>query len=252
MGEHGSHAAELENTKEVSGDNMNDKTPNCGMHEALVSHLYGEATPEESGLVELHLKQCKVCADELTAFERVRAMLQKWEVEELPEMHFVTKDKAGRKSALSLLKELFTLTPVWAKALGGVAAAMLILAVMGTSINVGRGGVSISMRMFPGEGNISDPSSAYSIEKIRAEVNALIAASEQQQKEALKLQLDSLEIDFQTAREADVAKLGARIQQQRELIKSLERDIDRREGLALSDILFSEVTTRNVGDHGGD
>lgn len=252
MGALGSQTAELENIKEVSGDDMNDKTPNCGMHESLVSHLYGEATPEESARVDLHLKQCKVCAEELTAFERVRGMLQKWQVEELPEMHFVTKDKTGRKSALSLLKELFTLTPIWAKALGGVAAAMLILAVMGTSINVGRGGVSISMRMFPGDKNVSDPSSADSVEKIRAEVNALIAASEQQQKEALKLQLVGLETDFQTAREADLAKLGARIQQQRELIKSLERDIDRREGLALSDILFSEVTTRNGGDHGGD
>jgi len=222
------------------------------MHEALVSHLYREATPEESIRIEDHLKQCKVCAEELTAFERVRGMLQKWQVEELPEMYIVTKDKADRRSALSLLKELFTLTPFWGKALAGVAAAMLILAVMGTSVNVGQGGVSISMSVFPGERNQPYQANADNIEKIRAEINELISVREQQQKEALKLQLVDLETGLQTAREADLAKLGARIQQQRDLIKSLERDIDRREGLALSDILFSEVTTRNGGGHGGD
>jgi Putative zinc-finger len=243
--------------EEVSGDEMNaNKTPNCDMHEALVSHLYGEATPEETTRVEAHIKECKACADEFSSFERVRGMLQKWQVEELPEMHFVKKEQAVNRSALSLLKELFTLTPLWGKALAGAAAALLILAVMGTNISIQRGGVSFSVSMFGGERAQSPGTTADNIDQVRAEfqtiVNSVISAREQQQRDALKLELASLETALQSAHEADLAKIGARIQQQRELIKSLERDIDRREGLALSDILFSEVTTRSGGTHGGE
>jgi hypothetical protein len=239
---------------EVNGDDMNaNKTPNCDMHEALVSHLYNEATPEESSLVLAHISECKTCAEELSAFERVRGMLQKWQVDELPEVEVVTKQHvAGRRSALALLKELLAITPIWGKALGGFAAAMLILAVMGTSVNIGRSGVSISVSMFGGAPPSSAPTSAYNLDQVRAELQTLITVSEQQQREALNRQLVSLESDLQSVREVDLAKLGARIQQQRELIKSLERDIDRREGLALSDILFSEVTTRSDGAHGSE
>ena len=232
-----------------------NKTPNCDMHEALVSHLYNEATPEESSLVLAHINECKTCAEELSAFERVRGMLQKWQVDELPEIEIVTRQHAsGKRSALALLRELLTVTPIWGKALGGLAAAMLVLAVMGTSVSIGRGGVSFRVSMFGG--TPPAPTSTDNLDVIRAEVQAqmskMVNASEEQQVNALRLQLASLESGLQNVREVDLAKLGARVQQQRELIKSLERDIDRREGLALSDILFSEVTTRSGGTHGSE
>jgi hypothetical protein len=245
--------------KEVSGSKMTDlnKTPNCDMHEALVSHLYNEASPEERRRVEEHLKSCSICAEELTAFERVRGMLQQWQVDELPEVYIVTKDTAARtRSMLALLKELFTVTPVWVKAFGGVAVAMLILAVMGTSVSVGPNGFSMRVSLFnrgvvqpiPADGK-ADLISAAEVQTI---VNAMIADSERHQSETLKAQLVSIESQLQNSHEADLAKVSARIQQQRELIKTLERDIDRREGLALSDILLGEATPRSGGTHGGD
>src|SRR6185295_3316279 len=135
-----------------------NKTANCDMHEALVSHLYNEASPEERRQVEEHLKSCSVCAEELTSFERVRGMLQHWQVDELPEVYIVTKDAAARtRSMLGLLKELFTVAPVWAKALGGVAFAMLVLAVMGTSVSVGPNGFSMNVSLLNRE-KIQKPS----------------------------------------------------------------------------------------------
>jgi hypothetical protein len=237
-----------------------NRTANCEMHEALVSHLYNEASPEERRQVEEHLKSCSVCAEEMTAFERVRGMLQQWQVDELPEVYIVTKDTATRRrSMLALLKELLTVSPVWVKAMGGVAFAMLVLAVMGTSISVGSNGFSMRMSLLdrgqgrqdqPLQGDVNaKPISAVEVQTI---VNAMIADSERHQSETLKAQLVSIESQLQNSHEADLAKVSARIQQQRELIKTLERDIDRREGLALSDLLLGEATPRSSGTHGGE
>jgi hypothetical protein len=41
---------------------------------------------------------------------------------------------------------------------------------------------------------------------------------------------------------ADLAKLATRIQEQQARLKTIEQDIDRREGLDLTDILFSETS----------
>jgi hypothetical protein len=45
-------------------------------------------------------------------------------------------------------------------------------------------------------------------------------------------------------RSADLSKLTQRIQDHQARLKTIERDIDRREGLDLTDILFSELTSK--------
>jgi hypothetical protein len=160
---------------------------------------------------------------------------------------------------LALLKELLTVSPVWVKAMGGVAFAMLVLAVMGTSISVGSNGFSMRMSLLDrGQGRQDQPlqgevnAKPISAVEIQTIVNAMIADSERHQSETLKAQLVSIESQLQNSHEADLAKVSARIQQQRELIKTLERDIDRREGLALSDLLLGEATPRSSATHGGE
>lgn len=234
------------------------------MHEAVVAYLYDEATPEERSLVNAHLTHCATCEQELKAFERVRSMLQQWQIDDLPVVRVVT-DRASQKSMLTVLKELFTVTPIWAKALGAVAAAMLLLAIMGTDVSVGSGGVSFHADLFRNRTAVAinandvkkSPASDTGIEQVRTElrslVNQLIADGERQQKEEIKLQLVGLESQLQNMRSADLAKLATRIQEHQQRLKTLEQDIDRREGLDLTDILFSEVskpTERSTG--GGD
>ena len=46
-------------------------------------------------------------------------------------------------------------------------------------------------------------------------------------------------------RSADLVKLTQRIQDHQARLKTIERDIDRREGLDLTDILFSELTNKH-------
>ncbi|MEK6299395.1 MAG: zf-HC2 domain-containing protein [Acidobacteriota bacterium] len=228
---------------------MSNTNKNCDMHEALVSYLYNEATPEEGRRVEAHLTECSGCKHELAAFDHVRGLLQQWQIDEMPVVRVVTEP---RRSALSVLKELFTLTPIWAKALGAVAMAMLVLAVMGTEVSIGSGGFSARVDLLhrgrgaqPAVSQI-DPNTAgsASLEQIRALVNSMIIDSERQQRDDLKAQLVGLESQLSSMRSADLVKLSQRIQDHQARLKTIERDIDRREGLDLTDILFSEVTNK--------
>jgi hypothetical protein len=240
---------------ETDGEEMNEKqkTPNCDMREALVSYLYNEATPEESGRVETHLTDCASCKQELLSFERVRGMLQQWQLDDLPVVRVVAERTSGGRSMLAALKELLSVTPIWAKAFGALAMAILVFAVMGTDISVGKSGVSFhadllrNKRTEPAVPTSTEvPANSANIEQVRTEVrslvNQLIADSERQQRDEIKTQLVSLESQLQNMHSADLAKLTTRIQEQQTKLKTLQRDIDRREGLDLTDILFSEVS----------
>lgn len=248
--------------------NINN-TPNCDMREALVSYLYNEATPEESRRVESHLTECALCKQELTAFEGVRGMLQRWQVDELPAMRLVAaSDEAPRRSMFAVLRELFTIAPVWAKALTAMATAMLVLAVLGTEVKIGRDGFSMradvlrrsktadTVAPIPVTG--TEPGLQLTSAEVKAMVNQMLAESQSQQREELKAQLVSLESQLQTAHATELAKITARIQEYRNRLKLIERDIDRRDGLDLTDILFSEVSkdageqTRALAENGGD
>ena len=78
------------------------KNPNCDMREALVSYLYDEATADESRSVESHLKACAPCRQEFASFERVRGMLQQWQLDDLPVVRVETAGaRAGRRSRRS-------------------------------------------------------------------------------------------------------------------------------------------------------
>jgi hypothetical protein len=241
-----------------NGEEMSNKqkNPNCDMHEALVSYLYGEATAEETDRLEAHLTECTACKQELHSFERVRGMLQQWQLDDLPVVRVVAGRPSSERSMLGVLRELFALTPVWAKALGALAMAMLVLAVIGSDVSIGRNGFSFHADLFRRdrtaqpisltEANNSEAANGSNLELVRAEVksmvNQLIAASERQQKDEMKAQLVSLEAQLQNMHSTDLAKIATRIQDHQARLKTLERDIDRREGLDLTDILFSEVS----------
>ena len=242
----------------TNGEEMSNKqkTPNCDMHEALVSYLYDEATPEETRRVQVHLTECTACKQELQSFERVRGMLQQWQLDDLPVVRVVAERPSSERSLLGVLRELFSLTPVWAKALGAVAMAMLVLAVIGTDVSIGRNGFSFHADLLRGDrtaqpisptgGTNGGSSNGSNLELVRAEVksmvNHLIAESERQQKDEMKSQLVSLEAQLQNMHSTDLARIATRIQEHQARLKTLERDIDRREGLDLTDILFSEVS----------
>jgi len=143
---------------------------------------------------------------------------------------------------------LLGVAPIWAKVLGAGAAAMLVLAVMGTDISFGHGEFHFQTRLLGSHRSVDQKNNAdtrtnteatMGRDEIKAFVNKQILESERAQKEEMSLELARLETGLKNAHSSDLAKLALRIQEQRDQIKSLQRDIDRREGLDLTDILFS-------------
>jgi hypothetical protein len=241
----------------------------CQMHDLLVTYLYGETTPEDSIRFESHLVDCPPCKQELSAFESVRESLQLWQLEEAPSMRMaLAQSIQPQRSFIAVLKELFLVMPVWAKGLGAIATAMLILAVMGTNISVGKGGFSYSADILrknqpptPIDIQTGLPDVAVTkvdpaiVEQIRssllAEVKKEIAASELVQREELKAQLVSLQSQLKDMRAADVVKIATRVQEHNAKLRAIERDLDRREGFGLSDILFSEANAPRTNSRTG-
>jgi hypothetical protein len=200
---------------------------NCHMHEALVSYLYGEISPEEAARFQEHLSNCAICRDELVAFERVRSALGAWRLDQLPPLQ-IAHSKARRRPALQMM-------PFWMKGLGAAMAAILLLAIMGTELHIGRDGFTLRMNI------LSRSRFGPSEEEIRAMVSAMIAESELRHKE----ELARLESELQNAHSADLAKISANIREQREKLRALERDIDRHAGLDLTELLFREAAFRS-------
>ena len=239
--------------------NEANQTPACGMHEALVAYLYEEATADEARRFEAHLNECAACKQELAGFERVREQLQQWQVADLPVVRVIAEPQPARRSFLAVLKELFTITPTWAKAAGVAAMALVLMAVTGTRISIGRDGFSLSAAMLGSHQAAQQPAVADAQPKspvVRAEqldqlrenlaalVSQKIADSERQQKEDLKAELVSLQADLKTMRASDLAKIVARVQEHQSRLQTIERDLDRREGSDLTDILFSEMLSK--------
>ncbi len=227
------------------------KTQDCNMRETLVSYLYDEATAEETRTVEAHLKECSVCAGELAGFNRVRGMLQHWQLEDMPMVKVVAEPR--KRPFMVAVKELFTVTPLWAKLATAAAMALLVLAVMGTEVSIGRDGFSLRadlLRSNPPTATqapaaTSAAPASVNFEQVRADMVALvgrmISESERQQKDEFRAQLVGLQSQIQNLHASDLARIASRVEQQQSRLRTLERDIDRREGMDLSEILFSEV-----------
>lgn len=236
-------------------------TAKCDMHELLVTYLYDEASRDEALRFEAHLLECPACRQELSAFESVRQSLQHWQLEQVPGVRLaLAETKESPRSFLTILKELFTIMPVWAKGLGALATAMLVLAVLGTDVSIGKDGFSFHtdlLRKNTPVAVISSDNPARvenvkptneQLEKFRADlltrVDAMITDSARQQQEDVRAQLINFQAQVKGMRSADLEKIAARVQQHNLKIQTLERDIDRREGLGLSDILFGEDNRR--------
>lgn len=110
----------------------------CDFSEDLVSYLYGEIDSSEKNAFEKHLDKCASCDEELAAFGYIRASVRDWRVEsfdllETPKVKisFNNEHQTAEtlissnpsKSWIESIREIFSISPVWATS----AIAILVL-----------------------------------------------------------------------------------------------------------------------------
>ncbi len=169
----------------TSSDDHN--TRDCTRHEELVSYLYGEVNAAERVAFDSHLTECAACRSDLAAFQRVRQELETWDLPFAPRCEI-----ALQRSRLEVLRELLGLFPLWVRAMGAMAAAIVLVALAIAGI-----------RLSPQQPRIVNVDASQLI--TRAEAETLIkAAVAQTQEQTLK--------QARAEAQAQLASLEARLQ----------------------------------------
>jgi anti-sigma factor RsiW len=107
-----------------AGLEMNEfeNSPNCERTSDLIAFVYNEMSERETRDFQLHLQQCRSCADEVVSFGDVRQSITIWRDEALA--GFSLPVAPSRKSATSALRQFFDLSPLWLKGATAFAAVM--------------------------------------------------------------------------------------------------------------------------------
>jgi hypothetical protein len=107
-------------------------------HELLVSHLYDDLSDRDRAALELHLRSCDACREELEALRSVRVDLSTW-APPLPELGFRIVSKRPARHAWRAW---------WTPAAGLAAAAILVLAAAASiaHVEIHRGPDGITVR----------------------------------------------------------------------------------------------------------
>jgi hypothetical protein len=128
-----------------------NERPVCHRAEDLVTYLYNEANEAEARDFANHVKACDACRTELAVFTQVHDSISLWRNEALGSafssavLPMPTMAEAGPNSvhpvqsqrglsALTALRNFFSVSPLWLRAAMGFAALMLcVLAVLAIS-----------------------------------------------------------------------------------------------------------------------
>lgn len=104
--------------------NERNNSPNCERASDSIAFVYNETNESETRDFELHLKECRVCREEVASFGFVRESITAWRDEALS--GFVSTPlpaTSQKKSAIAALRQFFDLSPLWLK--GATAFAIL-------------------------------------------------------------------------------------------------------------------------------
>jgi len=158
------------------------------------------------------MRECLTCARELREFSSLRETMQTWEMDTLP--HIVIEPK---RTFVMVIRELFTVTPTWAKAMAGVAALLVFAALLNVEVSVGN--VRIGAHLF-GKSSATEPArtaQAISREDLDKIIQQRVSESEQRNKQEMLMKLASLKEDLSRNHSEEIKEISAnlkRVQQQ--------------------------------------
>lgn len=185
---------------------MKQEAPKCERKEELVEYLYDEMPLPRRALFADHLTECASCSADLLGMERVRGDLRAWDVQTVPHMELVIP-----RSKLDVLKELLALFPVWSRAMmATAAAAATILIALGTVSlfkQTSAAPVRLANHPTPAPANTQPatpiPTAVQPVllpAEVKALINAEVAQALEQERQALRAQMASLDTRNQEQR----------------------------------------------------
>lgn len=136
----------------------------CARADDLIAYLYREANENEAKDFEAHLQHCGSCRSELLAFGQVRGSINQWrqatlgslgapalEAQSVPALTGAGVTHGRGRSAISALREFFTLSPMWMRAATATVAvcvcALAALAIAHAEFRWDSGGLSFRTGM---------------------------------------------------------------------------------------------------------
>jgi hypothetical protein len=110
---------------------IEEVAPGCDRENDLIAFLYGELGPGETTAFRGHMQDCRSCSLEFAEFTNIRESVVAWRNEALEGLTspaiqasaVVRADRPG-PTALTALREFFSLSPLWMK--GAVVFATLL------------------------------------------------------------------------------------------------------------------------------
>lgn len=136
----------------------------CARADDLVAYLYREVNESEAQNFEAHLQRCGSCQTELLAFGQVRGSINEWrqatlgslgapalEAQHAPALSSVGATHGRARSAISALREFFTLSPMWMRAATATMSlcvcALVVLAIAHAELRWDSSGLSFRTGM---------------------------------------------------------------------------------------------------------
>lgn len=201
----------------------------CGKKELLVAYLYKEASAAERAEFERHQAACAGCRDELQAFQGVRQQLNTWEMPFVPHIEVVTP-----RTAMDALRDFFRLVPGWLKITSGLAtaaaAALVVLALTGTHISFGNGGVDAKFGVRevtqvasekPATNNVA-PINSISRAEAEQMIQTAVAQAQAQAQTQTRLQLASLAAKLNGAHQTELQNATLRLRKDQQKLFAVE------------------------------
>ena len=110
------------------------ETPICERCDDLISFLYDELLEHELRDFERHLSACSICSDQLASFKDIRSSVVAWRdqslgLNRLPERSVLSFVKRPQPSALTAIRQFFSLSPLWLKSAVAFAPVLLFAGV---------------------------------------------------------------------------------------------------------------------------
>jgi len=181
------------------------------IHPLIIDFLYDEITEENKKILQLHLKKCAKCREEVESLKSTSNILQKWEdVEPTFNLVMVTEKVSWTNNLKEQFQKLFPKPKKIAFGFAyGFIGIFLLLALANTEISYQQGNFKMSMGLF------SKQSGQEQVEANAMLTNQLVEKLQQENYYLMKTMMEQSEARQQKQWQSSLVQFNQNLEQQR-------------------------------------